>query len=67
MLILGANLHWPDDIDVWPERITNVTMSDLSENRLDMAGTIGARHVVNSSEEKDIISRSALDNSQQRI
>ena len=60
VLILGAGCIGLMTLEACLARgITNVTMSDLYENRLDMAGTIGARHVVNSSEE-DIISRSAL-------
>lgn len=59
VLILGAGCIGLMTLEACLARgITNVTMSDLYENRLDMAGTIGARHVVNSSEE-DIISRSA--------
>ena len=50
VLILGAGCIGLMTLEACLARgITNVTMSDLYENRLDMAGTIGARHVVNSS------------------
>ncbi|WP_138310798.1 NAD(P)-dependent alcohol dehydrogenase [Clostridium sp. 1001271B_150615_H5] len=59
VLILGAGCIGLMTLEACLARgITNVTISDLYENRLNMAGTIGARHTVNSSKE-DIVTRTA--------